>query len=119
MSSIGDHIPDEKVILEGEEITANLDQNTESEPDKPLEFIELPEYAIEMVMDFLSYDEVAQNRMVCRRMNTICSQILNRAFTKTTVRHAALFKHIKSLLPRRESERRWVDSSSKLFFACQ
>lgn len=69
-------------------------------------FTDLPEDVIEMVMEYLSYDEIAQNRILCLRMNTICSRILNRAFTKTTLRHAALFKSIKSMLPRRESERR-------------
>lgn len=80
----------------------------EVEEEKPLLFTDLPDDVIEMVMEYLSYDEIAQNRILCLRMNTICSRILNRAFTKTTVRHAALFKSIKSMLPRRESERRFV-----------
>lgn len=82
--------------------------NNEFEDEKPVLFNELPEDVIEMVMSYLNYDEVAQSRILCLRMNCICSKILNRGFSKITTRHAALFKSIKSMLPRRESERRFV-----------
>lgn len=88
------------------EVGAGIQNAVDVEEEKPIVFTELPDDVIEMVMAYLTYDDVAQNRILCRRMNNVCSNILNRAFTKTTLRHAALFKSIKSMLPRRESERR-------------
>uniref|UniRef100_A0A0K8TRF8 F-box domain-containing protein n=1 Tax=Tabanus bromius TaxID=304241 RepID=A0A0K8TRF8_TABBR len=71
-----------------------------------MNILDLPDCMIEQVFEFLNYDEVARKRLVCKRINKICQRLLNRGFTKMVKRHNANLRRIKSLLPRRESERR-------------
>ncbi|XP_019870813.1 F-box only protein 28 [Aethina tumida] len=66
----------------------------------------MPEIALEKIFSFLSYDEIAKNRVVCRKFNEIGSKMLSRGFIQLERKHSTIHKRIKSLLPRRESERR-------------
>ncbi|XP_018333180.1 F-box only protein 28 isoform X6 [Agrilus planipennis] len=68
--------------------------------------LNLPNVALEKIFSFLSYDEIAKNRIVCRKFNQTCSQMLTRGFYQMEKRHSGIYKKLKSLLPRRESERR-------------
>ncbi|NXO01158.1 FBX28 protein, partial [Rhinopomastus cyanomelas] len=66
----------------------------------------LPIVAIERILGFLSYDEISQLRLVCKRMNFVCQQMLNQGFLKVERYHNLCQKQVKAQLPRRESERR-------------
>lgn len=66
----------------------------------------LPIEIIEKVLSYLSYDEISNKRMVCRRFNTCCKRLLNQGFLKVERFHAKCLKEVKKQLPRRESERR-------------
>uniref|UniRef100_A0A182NJZ3 F-box domain-containing protein n=1 Tax=Anopheles dirus TaxID=7168 RepID=A0A182NJZ3_9DIPT len=71
-----------------------------------LNFLDLPDCMIEQVLEYLSYDEIAKKRIVCRKIDRVCQSLLNRGFIKMIRRHNMNLKAIKSQLPRRESERR-------------
>lgn len=43
---------------------------------------------------------------MCKKFNEIGSKLLSRGFIQLEKRHASIYKRVKSLLPRRESERR-------------
>uniref|UniRef100_A0A6P7HC29 F-box only protein 28 n=1 Tax=Diabrotica virgifera virgifera TaxID=50390 RepID=A0A6P7HC29_DIAVI len=66
----------------------------------------VPDIALEKIFSFLSYDEIAKNRIVCKKFNDVGSKFLTRGFFQLEKRHAAIYKKVKSQLPRRESERR-------------
>ncbi|VEN48494.1 unnamed protein product [Callosobruchus maculatus] len=66
----------------------------------------LPEVALEKIFSFLTYDEIAKNRVVCKKFNEVGSKLLSRGFIQLEKKHAAIYKRVKSMLPRRESERR-------------
>ena len=66
---------------------------------------DLPEDVIFMILGYLSYDNVAQIRIVNCFFNDICKQHLNRGFKKVEKVIDNFRKDIKSKLPRRESER--------------
>ncbi|KAG5668156.1 hypothetical protein PVAND_016108 [Polypedilum vanderplanki] len=74
--------------------------------ERKLTLLDLPDVIIEEIMSFLSYDEVAKTRIVCRKFNEINQQILNHGFYKLLNYHQKHIKRIKAQLPRRESERR-------------
>ncbi|XP_011195915.2 uncharacterized protein LOC105220997 [Zeugodacus cucurbitae] len=71
-----------------------------------MNLLELPECMLMEIFEFLTYEEVSKNRLVCRRVNQICQQVLNGGFSRAVRQHSTIFKRIKSMLPRRESERR-------------
>ncbi|XP_023180108.2 F-box only protein 28 [Drosophila hydei] len=71
-----------------------------------MHLLDLPDTVLMDILELLTYDEVARKREVCARFNYICQQVLNTGFNKVVQEHAKNFKRIKSLLPRRESERR-------------
>lgn len=66
----------------------------------------LPDVALEKIFSFLTYDGIAKNREVCKRFNEVGSKLLSRGFIQVEKRHSSIYKRMKSLLPRRESERR-------------
>ncbi|XP_058987684.1 uncharacterized protein LOC131806872 isoform X2 [Musca domestica] len=72
----------------------------------PLNILDLPSVVLMEIFEYLSYDEVSKKRLVCRRFDHICQQVLNGGFNKVIKQHSINFKRIKALLPRRESERR-------------
>ncbi|XP_049290816.1 uncharacterized protein LOC125767899 [Anopheles funestus] len=71
-----------------------------------INFLDLPDCMIEHVLEYLTYDEIAKKRIVCRKIDRICQSLLNRGFIKMIRKHNMNLKAIKSQLPRRESERR-------------
>ncbi|CAO1363088.1 unnamed protein product [Diamesa serratosioi] len=71
-----------------------------------MQFLDLPDVAIQEIFSFLAFDEVAKLRIICKRFNRINQEILNHGFYKLTNNHAKQIRRIKSQLPRRESERR-------------
>uniref|UniRef100_A0A182SBX8 F-box domain-containing protein n=1 Tax=Anopheles maculatus TaxID=74869 RepID=A0A182SBX8_9DIPT len=71
-----------------------------------INLLDLPDCMIEHVLEYLSYDEIAKKRIVCRKIDRICQSLLNRGFIKMIRKHNMNLKAIKSQLPRRESERR-------------
>ncbi|KAJ8705964.1 hypothetical protein PYW07_010741 [Mythimna separata] len=72
-----------------------------------MDLLELPDVMIENIFSYLSYDEIAKNRMVSRAFNEISMRMLNRGFMMIERRHAMALKNVKAQLPRRESERRY------------
>lgn len=87
----------------------------------------LPECVLEEILGYFTYNEIAKYRLVIRQcffymyaciinflsslqistlFDKICQDMLNRGFYKMIRKHAIKLKEIKSLLPRRESERR-------------
>ncbi|XP_043650495.1 F-box only protein 28 [Drosophila teissieri] len=71
-----------------------------------MNLLDLPQTLILDILELLPYDEVAKKREVCTLFNYLGQQILNKGFNKIILAHAKNFKRIKSMLPRRESERR-------------
>ncbi|XP_055376818.1 F-box only protein 28 [Condylostylus longicornis] len=71
-----------------------------------MNILDLPDGMLEQVIEFLSYDDIARNRLICKTFDRVGKIVLNRGFSKMVRRHSVSLKRIKSLLPRRESERR-------------
>jgi len=68
--------------------------------------LELPECVLEIIMSYLSYDDIAKYRIVCKKFDQISRNLLNHGFFTLLNCHAKHLKKIKAQLPRRESERR-------------
>uniref|UniRef100_A0A8C6JVC4 Uncharacterized protein n=2 Tax=Melopsittacus undulatus TaxID=13146 RepID=A0A8C6JVC4_MELUD len=111
--------PEERLVSEGEGSSlgsARLSPPTVSESHDCLAPMELPPQsntlmglpivAIENILSFLSYDEISQLRLVCKRMDLVCQRMLNQGFLKVERYHNLCQKQVKAQLPRRESERR-------------
>ena len=71
-----------------------------------MNILDLPVNIVEQVLEYLSYDEIAKKRVVCKKIDKICQGLLNRGFTKMIKRHNTNLKAIKAQLPEKESERR-------------
>ncbi|XP_069677551.1 F-box only protein 28 [Periplaneta americana] len=71
-----------------------------------LELLSLPDVVLEQILSYLSYDDIARYRIICRQFNILCKQLLNKGFILVEKHHAQCLKAVKSQLPRRESERR-------------
>ncbi|NXK83316.1 FBX28 protein, partial [Amazona guildingii] len=112
-------VPEERLVLDGEGSSlgsARLSPPTVSESHDSLASMELPPQsntlmglpivAIENILSFLSYDEISQLRLVCKRMDLVCQRMLNQGFLKVERYHNLCQKQVKAQLPRRESERR-------------
>ncbi|XP_026734279.1 F-box only protein 28-like [Trichoplusia ni] len=72
-----------------------------------IDLLGLPIVMIENIFSYLSFDEIAKNRLVSRAFDEICRRMLNRGFIMIERRHAMALKSVKAQLPRRESERRY------------
>eukprot|EP00092_Neocalanus_flemingeri_P040616 GFUD01044225.1.p1 GENE.GFUD01044225.1~~GFUD01044225.1.p1 ORF type:complete len:218 (+),score=53.22 GFUD01044225.1:93-746(+) len=66
----------------------------------------LPSLVLEKILLYLSYEQIAQLRLVSRLFNFTCRSLLNQGFRAAERFHAKCFKEVKIKLPRRESERR-------------
>lgn len=66
----------------------------------------LPVELLEKIFLCLSYEEVAQLRLVSQLFNYTCKALLNKGFRAVEKFHDKCFKEVKAKLPRRESERR-------------
>ncbi|CAG9811388.1 unnamed protein product [Chironomus riparius] len=71
-----------------------------------MHILSLPDCVLEIILSYLSYDDIAKSRVVCRKFNEINKQALNHGFYKLLSYHSKHMKRIKAMLPRRESERR-------------
>ncbi|KAI9588298.1 uncharacterized protein LOC119631555 [Glossina fuscipes] len=71
-----------------------------------MHLFDMPKEIFMDILEHLSYEEISKARLVCRRFDQQCQQVLNRGFNKAMKQHSLSFKRIKALLPRRESERR-------------
>uniref|UniRef100_A0A1A9WTA4 F-box domain-containing protein n=1 Tax=Glossina brevipalpis TaxID=37001 RepID=A0A1A9WTA4_9MUSC len=71
-----------------------------------MHLFDMPKEIFMEILDRLNYEEISKTRLVCRRFDQQCQQVLNRGFNKAVKQHSLSFKRIKALLPRRESERR-------------
>lgn len=90
-----------------------------------MNFIDLPLDIKGLIFNFFTYDEISRlrqvllkiqrnlnfsetnrSKQVSKEFNLIGQQRLNSGFKQVTKRHTALVHRIKSILPRRESERR-------------
>ena len=52
----------------------------------------LPEVAVEHILQFLSYDEVAKCRAISTRFNALCKSLLNKGFRAVEKYHAKCLK---------------------------
>ncbi|KAF7989799.1 hypothetical protein HCN44_008473 [Aphidius gifuensis] len=73
---------------------------------RQLLLIELTDVVLEHILGFLSYDEIAKNRIICKQFDRTCQKLLNRGFSLMEKYHAQCYRSVKGQLPRRESERR-------------
>ncbi|KAL3872768.1 hypothetical protein ACJMK2_035969 [Sinanodonta woodiana] len=80
-----------------------VDLNTS---ESAINILQIPEEIIENIISYLSYHEICEIRRVCRTFDKICKRCLCMGFSKVDKFHAQIQKHVKSQLPRRESERR-------------
>ncbi|XP_028166838.1 F-box only protein 28 isoform X2 [Ostrinia furnacalis] len=69
--------------------------------------INLPVVVLEKIFSYLTYDDIAKNRLVSQTFNEMGMRLLNRGFVLIERRHALALKAVKAQLPRRESERRY------------
>lgn len=74
--------------------------------NRTLHFLDLPDIVTEKILGFLTYEELAHLRIVCRRFNQINQMLLNKGFRQVERYQARCLREVKSQLPRRESERR-------------
>lgn len=68
--------------------------------------IDLPDLVLEKIFSYLTYDNIAQNRLVCTKFNIMGGKLLNKGYYMADRFHGRTLKAIKAKLPRRESERR-------------
>lgn len=73
---------------------------------KYLPLLSIPDVALEKILSYLPFDQVAQMRVICRRIDWICQAHLNRGFRAAEQFHAKCLKQVRAKLPRRESSRR-------------
>ena len=66
----------------------------------------MPVIMLEKIFLCLSYEEMAQLRLVSQLFNYTCMALLNQGFRAVEKFHDKCFKEVKAKLPRRESERR-------------
>lgn len=71
-----------------------------------LNFLDLPTELITKTLGYLDYKKVSNLRLVSNRMNDICMNMLNAAFSRLIKTTFNRFQSIKASMPRRESARR-------------
>uniref|UniRef100_A0A1B6FG61 F-box domain-containing protein n=1 Tax=Cuerna arida TaxID=1464854 RepID=A0A1B6FG61_9HEMI len=69
-------------------------------------FLDLPSDCMEKIFSYLGFKNVSYLRLVSRRLDQVCSAILNSTFQKLQTQMLHRFQNIKSKMPRRESARR-------------
>lgn len=67
---------------------------------------DLPIECTSMIFSYLSYDELTRCRYVCRNFDKFCQKLLTDGFVRVQQYHENLLQSVKSLLPKRESDRR-------------
>jgi len=76
------------------------------EMENTMQLEALPDIVLEMVLSFVSYDEMTKFRRVSTKFNRLCSYMLNKGFRAVEKYNTKCLKEVKGKLPRRESERR-------------
>ncbi|KAK8399224.1 hypothetical protein O3P69_003385 [Scylla paramamosain] len=76
------------------------------EGSRTLHFFDLPDIVREKILGYLTFEELAHLRIVCRSFDAINQMLLNKGFRQVERYQAKCLKEVKSQLPRRESERR-------------
>ncbi|XP_034478436.1 F-box only protein 28 [Drosophila innubila] len=71
-----------------------------------LNFLDLPTELIIKTLGYLDYKKISNLRLVSNRMNDICMNMLNAAFSRQIKTTFNRFQSIKASMPRRESARR-------------
>ncbi|XP_034234755.1 F-box only protein 28 isoform X1 [Thrips palmi] len=74
--------------------------------DNMLHLLNLPDGILDKILCCMSYDDIARQRLVCRKFDQTCKNLLNKGFIAVERYHGACLKNVKAQLPRRESERR-------------
>lgn len=67
---------------------------------------DLPQVVLEKIFSYLTYNQIAENRIVSRKFNILGGEMLNRGYYMVERFHRKSLKAVKSKLPRRESERK-------------
>jgi len=67
--------------------------------EPPFPLCSLPDPALDKVLLFLSYHEIAQLRQVNKQFNVICKSLLNKGFRALKRFHSKLLKEIRSKTP--------------------
>jgi len=81
-------------------------ERKEGEYSRQTTLVQLPAEILVKIIEYISFKEHANIRMVCRRLNEIASGRLNSTFTQLQNRMLVRFQAIKAQMPRRESARR-------------
>ncbi|CAH8523518.1 unnamed protein product [Heterobilharzia americana] len=68
--------------------------------------ISLPPYLLEKAFSYLTYEEVSKLRETCKYFDVVCRGVLNKGFRAIERKVVCFHSKLRSLLPRRESERR-------------
>lgn len=71
-----------------------------------MNLLDLPVCMISNIFSYLTYDEIAKNRAVCKTFDEIGREELTRGFAVVQRRRFAYLRELRAQLPRRESERR-------------
>ncbi|XP_026275189.1 F-box only protein 28 isoform X2 [Frankliniella occidentalis] len=74
--------------------------------DNMLHLLNLPDGILDKILSCMSYDDIARQRLVCRKFDQTCRNLLNKGFVAVERYHGVCLKNVKAQLPRRESERR-------------
>jgi len=94
----------------GNHDSLDLTQPSSSHLSQPnvstLNFLDLPDECVEKILGYVSYKQVSQLRLVCKRMDNVCGKILNSTFRKLLKQMFLRLQTLKAKMPRRESARR-------------
>lgn len=74
--------------------------------NRSIPVVELPAEILVKILNYMSFKEISQVRLVSRRFNEICASMLNSTFQRLQSRMLSRFQSIKGQMPRRESARR-------------
>lgn len=73
---------------------------------EPLNLLDMPPEILEKIFSYAGYHTVSQLRLVCKRMDAVCCNILNSTFHRLQNMMLSRFQAIRAQMPRRESARR-------------
>ncbi|XP_063226641.1 F-box only protein 28 isoform X2 [Bacillus rossius redtenbacheri] len=79
---------------------------TNAEPIQAMNVMNFPPEILLKILGYLPYSSVAHLRLVCRKLDSVCSSILNSTFQRLQSQMLNRFQCIKAKMPRRESARR-------------
>ncbi|KAH8384629.1 hypothetical protein KR093_003527 [Drosophila rubida] len=87
-----------------QQVAGSCSTSATAAPD--LNFLDLPTEVIHKTLGYLDYKKISSLRSVSNRMNDICMNMLNAAFSRQIKTTFNRFQSIKASMPRRESARR-------------